>query len=188
METEIINELKGENNQAFGQLYKAYFGMVQRFVIKNSGRTEDAEDIFQDTLLVLVEKLKQDDFYLTASIKTYIMAIAKNLWFKHLRTAYREVEFSEQHDRQFFEDINQAIEDEKTYWNKLQNYLEQITTHCQHLIRKMFFQSESIEQIQKEYGYSSKHNAQNQKHKCVEQIRRVKQEDERKDKKNRLLG
>jgi DNA-directed RNA polymerase specialized sigma24 family protein len=53
--------------------------MVEYFILNNNGRTDDAEDIFQDTMIVLLEKLRQDDFMLTASIKTYIMAIAKNL-------------------------------------------------------------------------------------------------------------
>ena len=82
MYKELINDLKGENNYSFGQLYKTYFSMVNRFVLNNSGQTEDAEDLFQDTMLVLIEKLRQDNFELTASIKTYIMAIAKNIWLK----------------------------------------------------------------------------------------------------------
>lgn len=45
----------------------------------------------------------------------------------------------------------------------------------------MFFKNKPIEQIQKEYGYSTKHNAQNQKHKCVEQIRKVKKRKQRKE-------
>lgn len=47
MKTEILIDLKGENNNAFGQLYKEYFGMVNRFVTNNNGRTDDAEDIFK---------------------------------------------------------------------------------------------------------------------------------------------
>jgi hypothetical protein len=39
----------------------------------------------------------------------------------------------------------------------------------------MFFKSKSIEDIQLEYGYTSKHNAQNQKHKCLQQVRKVKE-------------
>ena len=179
MTTEIIDDLKGENNNAFGQLYKEYFGMVNRFVTNNNGRTDDAEDIFQDTMIVLLEKLRQDDFQLTASIKTYIMAISKNLWLKRLRTTYRETEFTNIHDIKFYEEINLAIEQEKNYWDKLQNYMHKITDHCKGLIHDIFFKEKTIEQIQQEYGYSTKHNAQNQKHKCVEQIRKVKEEDEK---------
>ena len=179
MANEILTDLKGENNTAFGQLYKAYFGMVNRFVTNNSGRNADAEDVFQDTMVILIQKLRKDDFELTASIKTYIMAISKNLWLKRLRHAHRETEFTDLHDNQFFEEINTAIEEEKSYKDKLQTLIHQVSKHCQGLIHDMFFKEKSIEQIQKDYGYSTKHNAQNQKHKCVEQIRKVKKDEKK---------
>ncbi len=175
----ILIDLKGENNYSFGELYKNYFGMVNRFVNNNNGTTPDAEDLFQDTMLVLVEKLRHDDFYLTASIKTYIMAISKNLWLKKLRTAYRETEFTDAQNNQFYEEITHAIEEEKSYWDKLENYISKITDHCNRLIHDMFFKNKPIEQIQKDYGYTTKHNAINQKHKCVEQIRKVKEQEEK---------
>ena len=178
MTTEILHDLKGENNRAFGQLYKEYFGMVSRFVLNNNGRMDDAEDLFQDTMVIFLEKLRQDHFQLTASLKTYIMAISKNLWLKKLRTAaYKDVEFTDSHA--FYEEINSAIENEMTYFDKLQNYLHKITKHCQGLIHDMFFKEKNIAHIQREYGYSTKHNAQNQKHKCIEQIRKVKEQDEK---------
>lgn len=183
MKSEIIADLKGENNSAFGELYTRYFRMVHRFVTNNSGRAGDAEDVFQDTMLVLVEKLRQDNFQLTACIKTYIMAIAKNIWFKRLRTSSREIELTELYDTKFFEEINEAIEQERSYKDKLNNYIHQITEHCKGLIHDLFFKEKTIEQIQEEYGYSTIHNAQNQKYKCVEQIRKVKEKEEAKEKK-----
>ena len=179
--TDIIIDLKGENNHAFEALYKNYFAIVSRFITNNNGSTKDAEDIFQDTMIALVAKLRQDDFVLEASVKTYIMAIAKNLWFKKLRTANRETEFTDIHDSKFYEEITLAIEEEKSYWDKLQNYIHQISDHCRGLIHDMFFKNQPIEQIQKDYGYSTKHNAQNQKHKCVEQIRKVKEREGKKE-------
>jgi RNA polymerase sigma factor (sigma-70 family) len=185
---EVLDDLKNENNVAFGLLYTEYFGMVSRFVTNNSGRTDDAEDVFQDTMLVLVEKLRRDDFQLTASMKTYIMAIAKNIWLKRLRKTYREIEITDLYDDTFFKSIDQAIDQEKTYWDKLQQYVHQITEHCKGLIHDMFFKEKAIEQIQIEYGYTTKHNAQNQKHKCVEQIRKVKEADEKKEKMKKFGG
>ncbi|MEO7485617.1 MAG: RNA polymerase sigma factor [Ferruginibacter sp.] len=179
--TDIIIDLKGENNQAFGALYKNYFATVSRFITTNNGTIHDAEDIFQDTMIVLVAKLREDDFVLEASVKTYIMAIAKNLWFKKLRSAKRETEFSDLHNNQFYEEISLAIQQEKSYWDKLQYYIHQISDHCKRLIHDMFFKNQPIRQIQRDYGYSTKHNAQNQKHKCVEQIRKVKEREAKKE-------
>lgn len=178
--TDILIDLKGESNYAFGELYQNHFNSIQYFVTHNSGSTMDAEDIFQDTMLVLVQKLRQDDFQLTASVKTYIMAIAKHLWLKKLRNSSREIEFTDLNDEKFYDEITLSIEQEKTYLDKLQFYMTQITDHCSRLMHDMFFKNKPIEQIQKEHGYSTKHNAQNQKHKCVEQIRKVKEKEEKK--------
>lgn len=179
LRTEILDDLKMEKNSAFGQLYELYFGMVSRFVVNNSGRSDEAEDIFQDTMIVLLEKLRRDDFQLTASLKTYIMAISKNLWLKILRTKNRETLFTHLHTNKFYEEISFAIEKEKTPWDKLQNFIHKISDHCKSLIHDIFFKEKAIDQIQLEYGYTTRHNAQNQKHKCVEQIRKVKERDEK---------
>jgi len=177
MDNEILIDLKGENNEAYGRLYRQYFGMVNSFVAQNRGTTADAEDIFQDVLLVLFEKLKNDNFELTASLKTYIFAISKNLWFKRLRTTSREIGLEDFHSEKFIQEIDIAIDGERTLTEKLANYFHKITKHCNRLIHDIFYKEKTIEQIQTEYGYSSKHNAINQKHKCLNQIKKVKESD-----------
>ncbi len=178
----IINDLKTENNFAFGKLYKDNFNKISNFVKNNSGNQTDAEDLFQDAMMVLVEKLRQDNFQLTASINTYVYAICKNLWFKKIRNKNYELSVDKIQSFDFLTSIEDSIKGEKTYLEKLKGYLLKITDHCNRLIQDMFFKEKTIDQIQKDYGYSSRHNAQNQKYKCVEQIRKVKEEDERKNK------
>lgn len=180
----IIIDLKTENNFAFGQLYKDNFDKISNFVQNNNGNQEDAEDIFQDAMVVLVEKLRHDSFKLTASIDTYVYAICKNLWFKKLRDKSYELSVDELESIDFLTAINDSIEAEKTYIEKLKSYLLKITDHCNQLITDIFFKDKAIDQIQSDYGYSSRHNAQNQKYKCVEQIRKVKDKEE----KNKLNG
>lgn len=176
-ENKIVSDLKRENNFAYGELYREYFAVVKRFILHNNGSEEDAQDVFQDTMLVLVEKLRNDNFILTASIKTYIMAIAKHLWLKKIRDAVQIIELSDSNHQSFFEEITISIEQEKTYMDKLQYYMTKITDHCNRLLQDMFFRNKSIDDIQQQYGYSTRHNAQNQKHKCVEQIRKVKEQE-----------
>lgn len=174
---EILQDLKTENNFAFGKLYKDNFEKISVFVNNNSGRDEDAEDIFQEAMIVLVQKLRIDHFKLTASINTYVFAICKNLWFKRLRDKNFHVSIEDLHDIQFQNSITRAIEDETSYIEKLKGYLMKISDHCNRMMHDIFYKNKSIKEIQLEYGYTSIHNAQNQKHKCVEQIRKVKNSD-----------
>lgn len=183
---QMVANLRNGNRASYETLYKENFASVEKFITKNSGTIDDAKDIFQDTLFVLIEKLRADNFELTASLKTYIIAISKNLWFKKLRyqSYYRQTEFSEALSNKFNSEISLSINDEKSYWEKLQTYLSKITAHCNHLLQSMFFENKNIEAIQKEYCYFSRHNAQNQKHKCIEQVRKVKEADQKEEIKN----
>ncbi len=175
---DVLIDLKTENNFAFGKLYENNFQKISKFVHSNSGNKAEAEDLFQDAMIVLVEKLRQDHFKLTASIDTYVYAICKNLWFKKLRDRNFQFSIEEIQKIDFQNSMADSIENEKSYLEKLEGYLLKITAHCNRLIKDMFFRDQAIEQIQREYGYSTKHNAQNQKHKCVQQIRKVKEQED----------
>lgn len=169
-----INDLKKESAKAFGLLYHAYFDVVLRHVLHNNGTKDEAEDLFQEVMLVLVYKLRNDNFRLSASLKTYILAIGKNLWLKSLSNKARQREHREAAAAAYYADLNATIEQEKYYKSKLQQYLYKISNHCQDFIDDVFFKGKSLEQIKEEYGYTSRLNAANQKYKCMEQIRRMK--------------
>lgn len=168
----LLADLRRESRHAFAGLYPRYAGLVRQFVLRNHGSLTEADDLFQDTLLVLVQQLRRDNFQLTASLKTYLLAIAKHLWLQRLRVAGRTTPLPAVLSEQLHDDLTLAIEHETTYLDRLQGYIRRLTAHCQHLIQEMFFDNKTIEAIQQEHGYSSRHNALNQKHKCVEQLRR----------------
>ncbi|WP_027002585.1 RNA polymerase sigma factor [Hugenholtzia roseola] len=179
--TKNLSCLLSENNLSYEKIYEQYFQMVVRYVQKNSGSYEDAQDLFQDTILVVLKKLKQDDFVLSASLKTYLMAIAKNLWLKRLREQKNRLRFIESNSLSLSEQENSLvqnwIDDERGYWERVQSYMQKVSNHCQNLLNAIFFHNKSIEEVQKEFNYSTRHNAQNQKYKCLEQVRKVKEKD-----------
>lgn len=175
--TLAIDDFKRNSNVAFAILYQQYFIYTKKFVLNNKGNLEDAEDIFQDSLVILYEKLYTDDFKARTCLGYYISGISKNLWLKKLRSKEFFIEIPENYYATHQEEINLAIENERDYWDRLNGYINSISTHCKNLIQDIFMKNKSIEEIQSKYQYSSKHNAQNQKHKCVEQIRKIKNND-----------
>ncbi|HTN16523.1 MAG TPA: sigma-70 family RNA polymerase sigma factor [Chitinophagaceae bacterium] len=172
-----INDLKKESSHAFELLYDAYFDVVLRHVLHNSGTKDDAEDLFQEVMIVLVHKIRDDNFRLSASLKTYVMAIGKNLWLKTLRNRSRDQDHKQLSAAAYYTEISAALEREKYYSSKLQQYLYKISRHCQGFIDDVFFKGKSLDQIKEEYGYTTRINAANQKYKCMEQIRRVRDTD-----------
>lgn len=158
--------------EVFGAEYYAYLNDVIWYVKQNSGSSADAEDLYQDALIVLLEKLSQDDFILKASLKTYIFAICKNLWLKNIRYNKIKVNIDEAVFTEFFDEISLDIEKEKSQKEKLQTYLLEITDHCRELIEELYLKSIDLKEIQKKYNYTTKHNLNNQKYKCLQQIKK----------------
>jgi RNA polymerase sigma factor (sigma-70 family) len=170
----LVHEIRRQNNAAFEILYRFYFPMVERFVKKNSGTTDDARDVFQETVIVLMEKVTHHDFQLTSSLRTYIFAIASNIWLKRLRTASRTVAeaFMPESGEAPITDMERD-EEERIQLSLVRKVLWSITRHCKRFLSKVFFTAAEREQLIAEMGYRNTHSFDNQKYKCLEQTRKI---------------
>ena len=168
--TNLIHILTVNENLAFKKLHEEYFQTILKYILKNNGSKEDAEDIFQDTLVIFHQKLNQEDFEVTASIKTYLVAISKNLWLKKLRHDKTRLKI----DSLTMSHFSYSIEQEKTVWDRLNYLITKMSETCRRLINDVFFKAKSDEQIKDEYGYKNIHTVQNMKHKCVKKLKKIK--------------
>ncbi|GCC51306.1 sigma-70 family RNA polymerase sigma factor [Chryseotalea sanaruensis] len=168
-----ITALQNRNNAAYNLLYTFYYPGIEKFVKQNSGTPADAEDVFQETIMVLLEKVPKKDFVLTSSIKTYITAIAHNIWLKRLRDAKQITRLELNYE---LEDMTLAEweqhEEKITQRNLLQRIFDKLTRHCVVFLTKTFLSGASREQLMEEMGYKNAHTFDNQKYKCLEQARK----------------
>ncbi|MCO6495065.1 MAG: sigma-70 family RNA polymerase sigma factor [Bacteroidetes bacterium] len=88
-EQKLFEELKLSNEKALVQLYKDNYTMVRNYIMSNNGKTEDVEDVLQEAVVVVWEKVRDKDFELSSRLSTFLMAIAKNLWLKKLNKTSR---------------------------------------------------------------------------------------------------
>lgn len=115
---EIIQGIKSGESYAVKYLARDYLPVIRYYISKNNGNDEDAKDIFQDALFIIIEKIHNNDFVLQGTLSTYLFAICKNLWLMALdkqkaaknyelrRSVYQvENDFSESGDRVFYENI-----------------------------------------------------------------------------------
>jgi RNA polymerase sigma factor (sigma-70 family) len=115
---EIIECLRNRQSYVVRYLSERYLPMIRLMVSQKGGSMEDAKDIFQDGLMIMLEKIDNKDFSLTCKFKTFLYCICENLWKMVLvkrqaatnylvRKGDREVEkdFTEQIDRSVYEDL-----------------------------------------------------------------------------------
>lgn len=98
---ELLLERAGAGESAaFLQVYERHRDPVFRFAYRLSGSIETAEDITHDCFLGLLRKpasFKPG----RAALRTYLLAAARNLWFKQLRTLNRETELDDIVEQRF---------------------------------------------------------------------------------------
>lgn len=136
-------------------------------VVRNSGSSEDAQDIFQEALLAIFHNASSADFELTCQFGTYLYSISRNLWLKHLRK--RNVQFI---DIEGVEDIIDSNDlDEVTLrlnrYHLYKKKFAEIGEQCQQLLLR-FMQGADMKTIAEEFGFTSVAYAKKRKFKCKE--------------------
>jgi RNA polymerase sigma-70 factor (ECF subfamily) len=100
---------------AFIQLYERHRAAIFRFAYRLSGSIEGAEDITHDCFLSLIKR--PENFQPNrATLRTYLLSAARNLWLKQLRTSGREWAVDDLTEDQFIaldkEPLGRLLDDE----------------------------------------------------------------------------
>src|SRR6266508_1402656 len=98
-EKTLLKGLAQNDRKSVETIYKQYYNMVQSLIINNNGSSDDARDIFQETVIVLYEKARSGSFELNCQLKTYVYSVSRRLWLKRL-----------QQQQKYFPDVN-GLED-----------------------------------------------------------------------------
>src|SRR5512143_1215031 len=96
----ILDLIRSGNETALVDLYRSNRRSIVAFVTRNSGSTEDAEDLLQEALIVLWERVRGGRFEATAAISTFVYATVRNMWLRKLAIQRREARTDEDPDGQ----------------------------------------------------------------------------------------
>lgn len=168
----LLNRLREGENASFEVLYSSFFPAVLAYVTRNGGNRADAEDIFQEVVMVLLQKIRRPEFILTSSLRTYLFAINRNIWLKRLRDK-KEINVA---DISLYQAASCTFETEimpePAREEKLHAWLTKITKNCQRILKAIFFYHEPIENLMQKMSWKNRHSAANQQYKCLQQLRK----------------
>ncbi|MGI4737086.1 MAG: RNA polymerase sigma factor [Janthinobacterium lividum] len=161
--------LLADRAQALTRLYRQGFPPVRRYIGRRGGSAQDAQDVFQDALVILYEQATSGTLLLTASASTYLLSVSRNLWHQELRRRARlphEVlpaawEPAAGEEGEVLADPAFAVRD----------YVEQLGEKCKSLLLSFYYFQQPLTQLAETHGYRSVRSATVQKFKCLEQLR-----------------
>lgn len=167
-DTEIISSFQnGKREKGLKILYKE-FPKVKANIIASGGTAELAQEIFNDSLLLLIEKVEKPDFRLTSSLSTFLFGIARFLWMNELKKKNRSVEVEWSGATIVTaEDVGYDDETEQKLF-KVEKILNAIPQKCRQILELFYHKQFSMKTIAQKLGLSNVNSAKTQKYKCLE--------------------
>jgi RNA polymerase sigma factor (sigma-70 family) len=127
--------------------------MIRLMVSQKGGSLDDAKDIFQDGLMIMLEKIDNKDFVLTCKFKTFLYCVCENLWKMVLVKRQAATNYlSRRVDADYENDVTDVIDNklyEDIFWNVFETLDEVSKT-----ILKLYWQEISPQEIAEKLGYT----------------------------------
>jgi RNA polymerase sigma factor (sigma-70 family) len=173
----LIQALQSEPipDDAIKYLYRNHYKMTAAYIRQNSGSDQDAEDIFQEVILVFIEVLKKDKFRVESSVSTFLYSITRNIWLNELKKRNRSRERDEIFEKGrtlMEEDVSHYIMD-KEIKSQLMLIVDALGETCKKILLAFYFQNLSMKEILKTLKYENEQVVRNKKYKCLKQLEQV---------------
>ncbi|MFP4025798.1 MAG: RNA polymerase sigma factor [Thiohalospira sp.] len=172
----IINGILNQDKDILKAIYYTYFPTIKRFILDNNGNEQDAKDVFQEALIIIYRKIKDGNFRLKSSFKTYIYAVCQFIWIKELSvnkennenlTVYLEYEN--------IPEINIDEYKKHKQYQLYQKHFKRLGKECQKTL-KLFLEEKPFKEIAKKLGTSYDY-IRTKKTRCKERLLRYIKED-----------
>lgn len=158
----------GDREKAFKALYKLY-PRIEKLIVSKGGSKEDANDVFQESLIILHRNLHKSDFQLTSSFYTYLYAVSRFVW------KDQQKQFSKQELNNFNQQeaavFDTVIEEQK--YRRAEQAFRELGERCQQLLQRFYIKKMSFKEIAILMQFKSEKIAKNQKYKCLKKAKDI---------------
>jgi RNA polymerase sigma factor (sigma-70 family) len=170
----ILEGLRLRSDYIVNFIYKDYFPLIRFLVTENDGSVEDAEDIFQDGIIIIYNKISINQLNLTSSFKTFMYSVCRNLWLQKLNK--RKAIFEKLTDVEEYIALPQnLIQEDSQAETELHRIIQihflSLEENCQKLLR-LFAKNIPLNEIAVTLGFKTEKYAKTRKYMCKEELKK----------------
>ena len=168
---EAIRE-KNMLDQAIRQLYQQHAEITRSFIMGKGGTVQDADDIFQETIIAFIDTVQKGKFRQESGIRTFLISISKHLWYNEIRKRQRAENREKlyESDREIEEEgIGRIIQDRELK-QQLNQMLQDLGDSCRKILELFYYENLSMKEIVSHMHYENEQVVRNKKYKCLQQL------------------
>ena len=159
-------------NKAISFIYQHHAEKISSFLINYGASQQQAEDVFQETVVAFIDIVKKDSFQLTAKMGTFLTAVAKNIWFnevkKNERSQFREKQFEKGRDHEEA-DVSLHIQ-EREMKQQMRSLVQQLDEPCRKILLLFYYENLSMKEIVQHLPYENEQVVRNKKGKRLQHL------------------
>lgn len=175
---DYIEGLIRQDRKVIRAIYQNFADRVSNYILQKGGSAEDAKDIFQDALMIILEKVQFADFQLNSTFYTFLFSVNKMLWYNKSRKKSRNtVSIPDDNTLRDVQNVEQQLLDREMDNIYRQNF-SKLGELCQQLLR-LFFAKKDMTTIANQLKLKNEHTARTRKYRCREQLKKLMEADER---------
>ncbi len=166
----LYERLKDGDETAIVEMYDCYQAEFLNFFKKYDINETSLLDIFQDSIIVIYQKILVENLELTSSsLKTYLFGIGKHKVYDYFKK--KQIQTND------LESLKVNVEDLKSdkepniYELKLARGLKQISESCQHILTLFYYRGLSIKDIVEQTDYKDENTVKSHKSRCLKKLK-----------------
>lgn len=169
----VLKLMRDGDDEALVILYRQNRTMVASYVTRNNGTPDDAEDMLQEAVIVLWEKVRAGKFEYSAKLSTFIYATVRNLWSRRLARRRREMP---QTDNGFDPPdenasvLEEIVDEERT--NLVRLAMGKLGEQCRKILVLFYWDELSMDQIAAQMSLANADTAKAKKYQCKKELER----------------
>ncbi len=176
LELRIIESIKnGDNDKALAYLYDKPLKNIRKYVLKNGGSPEDANDVFQDSVIALFQLIKQEKFNANYQLEGFLFIVAKNAWINKVKRNKKIMIIDQDNiNANHTDDENQLkeiISAEKS--TIMKQVFDQLDEKCKLLLGYVMYDRLSMKEISAKMGFSNENVAKTKHYRCKQYLARI---------------
>lgn len=172
---EIVDRISSGDYAVIQSIYHLYYPQIEKLVVQNNGSEEEAQDVFQEAILVLYERITKGDFLLKSRLQTFLYAVCRRMWLKQIsrgQTSYMISDISDFEETLIQDDDLKNHEEEERQFQQMEDALEKLGEPCKSLLTEFYVKGKTMLEISEQFGYTNANNAKTQKYKCLQRLKK----------------
>ncbi len=176
---DLLNGILRNDTIVLQSIYKNFYSKINFFIKKNNGDDDDANDVFQEAIIIIYRKLKANDLVLDCTFETYLYSVCRFLWLKQLERRKLEkekIKDNHEYNDDIYDDGLEKVVDLNERYRLFQKHFSNLGKDCQKVLQ-LYFDKVPLKNIAQIMGFKSEKYAKKRKFKCKEYlIKSVKQD------------